>query len=339
VWASKGPPLEVPPPWSVPREIIPWEPVEGSREGFQEVKGMAQRQAFCPEGEEVKKMDNITKTKRRKYLPRELRIKAFNDVRKLRKRGLSYTEIRKEIYRKYGVWIPLSTMRRWLRGVSTPYNGRRIPSLELLKPSEDLAYVIGMLLGDGSVWEVRRAYEDYRISLKAKDKEFVEESAIHVARVLRCRPPKVYFDARTDSYYFIISSRTLYELLKKPIDTKKLQKYIEHCRKCIAACLRAFFDSEGSVRDDGVITVGNTNYQLLKYVQHLLLGIMAKGPDLVHRQGTIIHIEGRRHRRRRNVYCLYIKPRDVIKFYRWIGFTIRRKQKRLEEYLRRTGKL
>jgi len=146
---------------------------------------------------------------------------------------------------------------------------------------------------------------------------------------------------RTDSYYFIISSRTLYELLKKPIDIKKLRKYIEHCRKCIAACLRAFFDSEGSVRDDGVITIGNTNYQLLKYVQHLLrkFGIMAKGPDLVHRQGTIIHIEGRRHRRRRNVYCLYIKPRDVIKFYRWIGFTIRRKQKRLEEYLRRTGKL
>jgi hypothetical protein len=173
------------------------EPVEGPREGFQEVKGMAQRQAFCPEGEEVKKLDNITKTKRRKIPPRELRIKAFNDVRKLRKRGLSYTEIRKEIYRKYGVWIPLSTMRRWLRGVSTPYNGRRIPSLELLKPSEDLAYVIGMLLGDGSVWEARRAYEDYRISLKAKDKEFVEESAIHVARVLRCRPPKVYFDART----------------------------------------------------------------------------------------------------------------------------------------------
>ena len=193
LWRSQGslPSHPGPFPW-----VIPWEPVEGPREGFQEVKGMAQRQAFCPEGEEVKKLDNITKTKRRKYLPRELRIKAFNDVRKLRKRGLSYTEIRKEIY-KYGVRIPLSTMRRWLRGVSTPYNGRRIPSLELLKPSEGLAYVIGMLLGDGSVWEVRRAYEDYRISLKAKDKEFVEESAIHVARVLGCRPPKVYFDART----------------------------------------------------------------------------------------------------------------------------------------------
>jgi hypothetical protein len=45
--------------------------VEGPREGFQEVKGMAQGPGFCPEGEEVKKSDNITKTKRKKIPPRE----------------------------------------------------------------------------------------------------------------------------------------------------------------------------------------------------------------------------------------------------------------------------
>jgi intein-encoded DNA endonuclease-like protein len=91
---------------------------------------------------------NTTKTKRKKIPPRELRIKIYNDVHKLRKRGLSCSEIREEIYRKYGVWIETSTISRWLRGVCTPYNGRRIPSLELLKPSEDLAYIIGALLGD-----------------------------------------------------------------------------------------------------------------------------------------------------------------------------------------------
>jgi intein-encoded DNA endonuclease-like protein len=297
--------------------------------------------------EEVKKMDNITKTKRKKIPPRELRIKAYKDVHKLRKRGLSCSEIREEIYRKYGVWINKSTISRWLRGVHSPYNGRRIPSLELLKPSEDLAHVIGMCLGDGSAWEVRRAYKGYReaaISLAAKDKEFVEESAIHVARVLGCRPPKVYFDARKGNYRFMIESRTLYELLKKPIDIKKLRKlrkHIEHCRKCIAACLRAFFDSEGSVRDDGVITVVNSNYHVLKYIQYLLrkFGITAKGPDLVHRRGSLIYIKGRKHRRRRNVYRVYIRPRDALKFHKHIGFTIKRKQQRLEDYLRRTGKI
>jgi intein-encoded DNA endonuclease-like protein len=294
--------------------------------------------------EEVKKMDNITKTRRKKIPPRELRIKMYNDVLKLRKRGLSYTEIREEIYRKYGVWIGKPTISKWLRGVHSPYNGRRIPSLELLKPSEDLAHVIGMRLGDGSAWETRRAYKGYRqavISLAAKDREFVEESAIHVARVLGCRPPKVYFDESEGRYYFKIRSRTLYELLKKPIDIKKLRKHIEHCRKCIAACLKAFFDSEGSVRDDGAITVVNSNYHVLKYMQSLLrkFGITAKGPDLVHRQGSIVYIKGRKHRLRRNVYRIYIRPRDALKFHKYIGFTIKRKQQRLEDYLRRTGKI
>jgi intein-encoded DNA endonuclease-like protein len=294
--------------------------------------------------EEVKKADNITKTKRKKIPPRELRIKMYNDVRKLRKRGLSYTKIREEIHRKYGVWIGKSTISRWLHGESSPYNGRRIPSLELLKPSEDLAYIIGMRLGDGSAWEKLRGYKGYReagISLKAKDKEFVEESAIRVARVLGCRPPKIYFNARTGKYVFIIGSKTLYELLKKPINIKKLRRYIEHCPKCMAAFLRGFFDSEGSVRDDGVIAAVSTNYHDLKYVQKLLrkFGIATKGPDLINRQGSIMYIEGRQQQRRRNVYRIYIRPRDAIKFYRWIGFTIRRKQKRLEEYLKRTGKI
>jgi intein-encoded DNA endonuclease-like protein len=235
--------------------------------------------------------------KRGKYLPRELRIKTYNDAHKLRKRGLSNDEIRNELYRTYGVWIHESTIIEWLSGKHDPRNGRRIPSIEMLEPSEDLAHSIGMRFGDGSAWEARRAYEGYReaaISLKAKDKEFVEESAIRVARVLGCRPPKVYFDVSTDSYYFIIRSRTLYELLKKPIDIKKLRKYTEHSPKCMAACLRAFFDSEGSVNDNGVITVGNGNYRLLKYVQYLLrkFGITAKGPELVHRQGSIMYIEG-----------------------------------------------
>jgi intein-encoded DNA endonuclease-like protein len=141
---------------------------------------MSQAPSFCPdpEGEEVKKMDSITKTKRKKIPPRELRIKAYNDVLKLRKRGLSYTEIRDEIYRKYGVWIDKTTISKWLRGLSSPYNGRRIPSLELLKPSEDLAYIIGVRLGDGYTSEKS---DSCIIGLKAKDKEFVEKFATCLA--------------------------------------------------------------------------------------------------------------------------------------------------------------
>jgi intein-encoded DNA endonuclease-like protein len=104
-------------------------------------------------------------------LPRELRIKLYVVVA-LRRGGLTYRGIIGEIYRRYGVRISESSISEWLRGVHNPYNGRRIPSLELLKPSEELAYVIGVKVGDGYTYRRRRTikgYNDVKIGLKARD--------------------------------------------------------------------------------------------------------------------------------------------------------------------------
>jgi intein-encoded DNA endonuclease-like protein len=285
---------------------------------------MAQVPGFCPEGEEVKNTDNITKTKRKKIPPRELRIKAFNDVHKLRKRGLSCSEIRKEIYRKYGIWVDRSTINRWLRGVSSPYNGRRIPSLELLKPSEDLAYVIGVRLGDGYTYEEG---DRYIIGLKAKDKEFVEDFGRRLGNVLGRRPIRPFKDARR-TYVVEAASKTLFELLRKPVYLKRIKKYIEHCKKCSAAFLRGLFDSEGHVHKYGYIYLYNSDYEVLVYAQKLLrkrFGIESTGPWS--------------HKQKEGYYYIYIRVESLPRYYRHIGFTVRRKQKRLEEYLRRTGKL
>jgi intein-encoded DNA endonuclease-like protein len=294
-----------------------------------------------PEGEEVKKMDNITKTKRKKYLPRELRIKAYNDVLKLRRRGLSYTKIRDKIYRKHGVWIYTSTISRWLRGESSPYNSGRIPSLELLKPSEDLGYVIGVRLGDGYT---RKKSDGHAIGLGAKDKEFVEEFAICLAKVIGREPIRPWKDTATGRYVVEANSMTLYELLKKPVDLKRIKKYVEHCPDCTAACLRGLFDSEGYVNKRGYITLYNTNYEVLVYTQKLLwkyFGIESTGPWPYKRKGTTMHDPrtGKQYKANKDGYYIYIRAESLPKFYRHIGFTIKRKQKRLEDYLRRTGKL
>jgi len=301
---------------------------------------MAQGPGFCPEGEEVKKSDSITKTKRKKIPPRELRIKMYNDVLKLRKRGLSITEIREEIYRKYGVWIPLPTIRRWLRGVSSPYNGIRIPSLEWLKPSEDLGYVIGVRLGDGFTCE--DGY-NYLIGLRAKDKEFVEKFGICLGNVLGRRPIRPWKDT-AGRYTAIIASKTLYKLLREPIDLKRIRKYVEHCPKCVAAFLRGYFDSEGCVHKAGYIYLFNTNYEVLVYVQKLLwkyFGIKSTGPRPHKPKGTTGYDprSGKQFKTNKDCYYLYIRAESLPKFYRHIGFTIPRKQKRLENYLRRAGKL
>jgi intein-encoded DNA endonuclease-like protein len=283
---------------------------------------MAQVPGFCPEGEEVKKTDNITKTKsktkRRKVAPIEIRIKAYNDVHKLRKRGLSYTKIREEIYRKHGVWISLSTISRWLCGVHSPYNGRRIPSLELLKPSEDLANVIGVVLGDGFPVETKHGCT---IGLEAKDKEFVEDFGNRLGKILGREPCKPWINARTGGYRTEASSKTLYELLRKPIDLKRIKKYVEHCPKCIAAFLRGLFDSEGHVRKEGYIYLYNTNYEVLVYAQKLLrkrFGIEATGPWPHTQKGTIKHdpMTGKQYKTNDDCYYIYIGAESLPKFYR-----------------------
>ena len=92
-----------------------------------------------------------------RYLPRELRIKLYNDVVALRRGGLTYRAIIGEVWRRYGARISKSHISYWLRGVHSPYNGRLIPSLELLKPSEELAYVIGVKVGDGYTYRRKHA--------------------------------------------------------------------------------------------------------------------------------------------------------------------------------------
>ena len=107
-----------------------------------------------------------------RYLPRELRIKLYGDVVALRRGGLTFRGIIEEVWRRYGVRISKSLISEWLRGMYSPYNGRRIPSLELLKPSEVLAYVIGVVLGDGYPKMKRRVIKGYNyvwIGLKARD--------------------------------------------------------------------------------------------------------------------------------------------------------------------------
>jgi len=67
------------------------------------------------------------------------------------------------IKQEYGISLSKSHISGWVRGVHSPYNGRRIPSPELLEPSEALAYIIGVVCGDGSAWKKRRLYKGYNL--------------------------------------------------------------------------------------------------------------------------------------------------------------------------------
>jgi intein-encoded DNA endonuclease-like protein len=279
---------------------------------------------------------------RRKYLPRGLRIRLFDEVNRLRRDGLTYKEIIDEVWRRYGVKISKSSVSEWLNGIHNPYNGRYIPSIEFLEPSEELAYVMGVKIGDGYTTKGRRVVKNYnrvRIGLKVRDREFAEEFGRCLAKVLGRRPINPRYRKSLRRYVVEIRSQTLYELLKKPVDLDRLKPYIEHCEKCMAAFLKGFVDSEGSVSEEGYIRIYNTDYRLLEYVKELLkrFGIESTGPWTKRQQGKTFydHKKMKRYTYKKECYHIYIRAGSNVNFYKNIGFTIERKQRCLENYVRR----
>ncbi|MEM0482237.1 MAG: LAGLIDADG family homing endonuclease [Nitrososphaerota archaeon] len=183
---------------------------------------------------------------------------------------------------------------------------------------------------------------EYRIEVKVKDMDFVKEFAECLGRVLRRGPPrpKTVEDGRLKMR---VSSKALYELLQKPLNLDRIRPFTEYSNDGMRSFLRGFFDSEAHVdKKDGDIFCYNTDIRLLKYVQRLLklLGIQTTGPKICIRKGAPIDKNrGEIYKKRKNVYYIYVKARDRLRFYKLVGFTIKRKQQRLEEYLRRRGLL
>ncbi|MEM0350135.1 MAG: hypothetical protein QXD24_08185, partial [Candidatus Caldarchaeum sp.] len=67
-----------------------------------------------------------------------------------------------------------------------------------------------------------------------------------VAEVLGREPPKPRINK--DGRWIVgVGSKTLYELLRKPLKLKRLRPFIEYSDECMGAFLRGFFDSEGSI--------------------------------------------------------------------------------------------
>jgi len=261
-----------------------------------------------------------------KYKPLELRIKLYDEVHRLRCQGLSYTRIRDCIERQYGIKLSRGQISLWLRKVFTPKRRIKI-LLEDVKPSKELACIIGVIAGDGHV-RIDEKYRQYVLRLKCRDFEFAIKFKTCLEMVAKCKARIIlrdgFYDVRGCSW-------ALCNLLKKPLNLEKLQYYVEYCEETIAAFLKGFFDSEGTVDKKGFIYVSNSDLELLNYVKELLLklNIKAAGPLLLLKNGTLFNINGNTYYRKRNVYCLYIRRGSQKRFTKLIGFTIRRKMSRL----------
>jgi intein-encoded DNA endonuclease-like protein len=259
--------------------------------------------------------------KKRPTLERE---KLYHVVLDLRKEGLSYNQIIRKIEAEHGEKLRKSHLSDWINGKHEPFGSVRTFTAD---PRPELAYVIGVKMGDASM-SVNRAYS-YMIKLRVIDREFAEEFAKCLSVVLGRDPPRVKWHEKTHAWHTQLSSMLLQKFLREALPP--LKKVIEHCNDCVSAFLRGFFDSEGSVYRTQ-LRVANTNRTMLLYVRHLLesrFGIEVGGPYLSSTGGRLVIIKGKQYRANKDCFVLAVATSSIPAYQSSVGFTIIRKAKRL----------
>jgi len=213
--------------------------------------------------------------------------------------------------------IPESTLRKWIR------NKDKILKKWDIKPTKELAYVIGAILSDGSVYRTKDYH--YRIELYVKDLEYALEFWKAISKVLNKRYKKPFKtkDGRWRAEY---SSKKLYTFLKsKKLD--KLKPYIEYNKNTVRYFLRALYDGDGSNYMNYKITLRITNKKLIDYVKELLYRYfnIESRIRIGGVEGEALTIESRSVVRKRKLWELVITKHAKM-FLKEIGFTITEKR-------------
>jgi len=243
-------------------------------------------------------------------LPYEQRVVLYNNVIKLREKGLSYREI------SIKTGLPKSTVALWLEGRCKPNIRYKEPNLS---PSSELSYLIGAYHADGTSHPKK-----YKIMFRVRDRDFAEEISKSIDHIFGWKKSKIglfkqkYRGREIVFYQIQVYSKQLYELLTN------FNKCIPIVEKYPADFVRGFADGDGSVycgKYQKSIEITNTDISLLRYVSQLLerIGIYSKiyGPY-------------------RNRYYLHIdRYKDIVEYYRLIGFSINRKEKTLSRIVKR----
>lgn len=178
--------------------------------------------------------------------------------------------------------------------------------------SPELAYITGAILGDGTV-DLSHGYTP-RIRLAAKDLDFVLQFANYIRKIDKLENlPRIKYRQQqnwTGLYHATIHSEELYEFLKDFDAVKELA--MQYPREF----LKGFYDAEGSIVSGAIKFAQKKESNTALVAECLeLIGIE-----------PIIRVD------KRGYYHVGIYRKDLRKKFMYeIGFSIKRKQKRLEE--------
>lgn len=209
--------------------------------------------------------------------------------------------------------------------ISAELRTKRLPE-SAKKISRELGYILGVIYGDGHVSVKQR-----RVILAATDKDFVLEFKRNIekwskfkARLYTRELKKThYIKARKIQWVSYIDSKEASEFLYN----FNQNSIVEESDKIKCIFLRGFYDSDGCAYKNFRGIIGyNTDYNLILLVKKLLnsLNIYPTiSKSKINKIGP--------YNCKEFIYklCIY-KKENIKKFYELIGFSIRRKQERLQ---------
>ena len=193
--------------------------------------------------------------------------------------------------------------------------------LELSKAiTKDFAYILGAVLGDGYIY-LRKYGGEIRISVR--DKDFAENfyDSLRKWSNLSCR---LYYYR---GFWRVYSSSIIVAKVLKNFDLNKLKDMPE---EIIVAFLKGIYDAEGNLNRRRV-RFYNSNITLINLVKKLL-EIVGIRPIKIYRRDKETHFIKGRKVIVKPVFTLgFDQKKNLEIFYNKIGFSIKRKQFKLEK--------
>ena len=253
--------------------------------------------------------------------------------------GLGYKRIIKQIKKDFSVNLSLGLLSYWFNHDVKMFGGQ---NHFLKKPTKELAYVLGVMFGDGNIFYHKKK-QDYVVRLEAIDRDFVEHFSKCVSKVLSKETNYAvvrYKQKAMGSFMYFARARSkeLYYFIKElKEDFEKVKPFANAYPK---EFIQGLADSEGcpsiSARNSfqvGVVVAVSTNENLLMFVCDLLFKSFEIKTKLrlQHKAGkTDSIINGRSITRTMNLYSLIIaRVEDTKTYSKLIGFSIKRKQNKL----------
>lgn len=183
-----------------------------------------------------------------------------SDLKRMYESGLSYGAIRE----RTGV----KSVAYWLKKFGIKPN--RNPVRPRLQTSSELAYVLGVMKGDGcTVWN--KKWAAYRVELKVRDREFAVAFACALKKINL--HPSSWFKKKTKEFIVSACSKVFVKWYKN-LGINSIQKIVRNHK---VDFLRGFYDSEGGLEVQEKrpnnwgkairVRMGNKNREILIMIQ------------------------------------------------------------------------